>query len=112
MTSDRYRTVIVALLLDAYAAIAGVIAWRWWHHDPVSGAQFASLMVPMSFYLIARLVRESGPLMLLPPVLVVMWLGAMAASPFCLTGFAARETWFCIRLARTAFSWKGGGVWR
>lgn len=113
MTSDQIRMLAAALVLDVYAVTAGVAASQWWHHQPGAGAQFASLMVPMSFYLVARLVRESGGWVLLPPVLALMWLGAVAASPFCLLGLAVRNTWSAWRYmkgGRSAPTWKGGGV--
>ncbi|PRX23978.1 hypothetical protein B0G75_12421 [Paraburkholderia sp. BL18I3N2] len=93
MISNRYRLLAAALVLDGYAVTAAVAASQWWRHQPGAGGQFAALMVPMSFYLIARLVREGSGWVLLPPALVLMWLGAVAASPFCLLGLAVRNTW-------------------
>ncbi|MGF6971670.1 DNA-binding transcriptional LysR family regulator [Paraburkholderia sp. JPY465] len=113
MINNRYRTLAATLVLDGYAVTAGVAASQWWHHQTGAGAQFAALLVPMSFYLVARLVRESGGWVLLPPVLVLMWLGAVAASPFCLPGLAVRNTWIawrCMRVGRKALNWQGGGV--
>lgn len=115
MTSNQFRMLAAALVLDVYAVTAGVAASQWWHHQPRAGAQFAALMVPMSFYLVAHLVRESGVLILLPPVLVLAWLSALAASPFCLLGLAVRNTWSAwrtMRCGRRALTLKGGGVWR
>jgi hypothetical protein len=114
MTSNQFRMLAAALVLDGYAVTAGVAASQWWHHQPGAGAQFAALMVPMSFYLMARLVRESGGWVLLPPVLALMWLGAVAASPFCLLGLAVRNTWSAWRPMRVgcrAPILEGGGVW-
>ncbi|MFM0091521.1 hypothetical protein PQR46_31965 [Paraburkholderia sediminicola] len=113
MTSDQFRMPAAALVLDVYAVAAGVAASQWWHHQPGAGVQFAALMVPMSFYLVAHLMRESGVLILLPPVLVLAWLSALAASPFCLMGLAVRNTWSAWRTmkgGRSALTWKGGGV--
>ncbi|RZF25854.1 hypothetical protein EVC45_31060 [Paraburkholderia sp. UYCP14C] len=113
MINNRYRMLAVALMLDGYAVTAAVAASQWWHHQPGGGGQFAALMVPMSFYLMTRLVRESGVWVLLPPVLALMWLGALAASPFCLLGLAVRNTcsaWRYMRAGRKALTWKGGGV--
>jgi hypothetical protein len=115
MTSNQFRMLAAALVLDGYAVTAGVAASQWWHHQPGAGAQFAALMVPMSFYLMARLVRESGGWVLLPPVLALMWLGAVAASPFCLLGLAVRNTWSAwrtMRGGRSALTLEGGEVWR
>jgi hypothetical protein len=113
MINNRHRMLAAALMLDGYAITAAVAASQWWHHQPGAGGQFASLMVPMSFYLVARLVRESGGWVLLPPVLALMWLGAVAASPFCLLGLAVHNTWRarrCMRVGRRALTSEGGGV--
>jgi hypothetical protein len=113
MINNRYRMLAAALVLDGYAVTAAMAASQWWNHQPGAGVQFAALMVPMSFYLVARLVRESGGWVLLPPVLALMWLGAVAASPFCLLGLAVRNTWSAwrnMRVGRSALTWKGGGV--
>jgi hypothetical protein len=113
MINNGHRMLAATLMLDGYAVTAGVAASQWWHQQPGAGVQFAALMVPMSFYLMARLVRESGGWVLLPPVLALMWLGAVAASPFCLLGLAVRNTWSVwrnMRGGRRALTWKGGGV--
>ncbi|MEC5409590.1 hypothetical protein VOM14_29075 [Paraburkholderia sp. MPAMCS5] len=115
MTSNQFRMLAAALVLDVYAVTACVAALQWWHHQPGAGVQFAALMVPMSFYLVARLVRESGGWILLPPVLALMWLGAVAASPFCLLGLAVRNTWSAwrtMRVERRTLSLERGGAWR
>jgi hypothetical protein len=113
MISNRYRLLAAALVLDCYAVTAAVAASQWWHHLPGADGQFAALMVPMSFYLVAQLVREGGVWALLPPALALMWLGALAASPFCLFGLAVRNTWRAWRFmsgGRRALIWRRGGV--
>ncbi|TDY15681.1 hypothetical protein B0G81_8774 [Paraburkholderia sp. BL6665CI2N2] len=100
MINNRYRLLAAALVLDGYAVTAAVAASQWWRHLPGAGVQFAALMVPMSFYLMARLMRESGVWILLPPVVALMWLAAVAASPLCLLGLAVRNTWGAWRTMR------------
>ncbi|MFM0068449.1 hypothetical protein [Paraburkholderia aspalathi] len=113
MTSNQFRMLAAALVLDVYAVTAGVAASQWWHRQPGAGAQFAALMVPMSFYLVSQLVRAGDVWVLLPPVFVLMWLGALAASPFCLLGLAVHTSWHVWRYLSVgcgALTSKGGGV--
>jgi hypothetical protein len=92
------RIFLSALVVDACALFVGVLVLRWWRGIPGAEGQLACTLILVSFVIVIRLVGEHGAWLLLPPVLGIVWLCAVPASPVFLLVGALGRTRECVRL--------------
>jgi hypothetical protein len=110
MLSKRVRLTASLLVWDSLAIAAGAVAWRSQHGDPHAFMLLLSMMIFLSFYLVAVAVARGGQQMLiLLPLLPFAWM----VAPVFLAWFAIRDTWCCVRAWRKSGSKPqvGEGVW-
>lgn len=100
MKNRMVGALLVAVLIDAFAAFVGVLIWRWLHHMRGAEIELFCLLAIVAMLIVGELAAQLGAWVFLPPVMFAAWLCGVLVSPLVVVGVAIQRTLEFVRIWR------------